>query len=124
MGRHSTINKGRMWRWNRGGGGETTRRGNNGGDGNNDDANGDSGNATLMMAAVTAVVAAAMAMTMGCDGNGGDVDNGSDSSGGNAGDDDDGNDDGNGIYHVYLHLKKWMSILNIILDQYKASLKT
>jgi hypothetical protein len=37
---------------------------------------------------------------------------------------DDGNDDGNGIYHVYLHLKKWMSILNIILDQYKASLKT
>ena len=91
-----------------------------GGDGNNDDANGDSGNATLMMAAVTAVVAVAMAMTMGCDGNGGDVDNGS----GNAGDDDDGNDDGNGIYHVYLHLKKWMSILNIILDQYKASLKT
>ena len=77
-----------------------------------------------MMAAVTAVVAAAMATTMGCDGNGGDVDKGSDSSGGNAGNDDDGNDDGNGIYHVYLHLKKWMSILNIILDQYKASLKT
>ena len=77
-----------------------------------------------MMAAVTAVVlAAAMAMTR-CDGNGDDVDNGSDSSGGNGGDDDDGNDDGNGIYHVYLHLKKWMSILNIILDQYKASLKT
>jgi len=77
-----------------------------------------------MMAVVTAVVVAAMAMTMGCDGNGDDVDNGSDSSGGNGGDDDDGNDDGNGIYHVYLHLKKWMSILNIILDQYKASLKT
>ena len=76
-----------------------------------------------MMAAVTAVVAAAMALT-GCDGNGGDVDNGSDSSGGKGGNNDDGNDDGNGIYHVYLHLKKWMSILNIILDQYKASLKT
>ena len=30
-----------------------------------------------MMAAMTAVVAAAMAMTMGCDGNGGNVDNGS-----------------------------------------------
>jgi hypothetical protein len=50
MGRHSTINKGRMWRQNRGegedgGGGETTRHGNDGGngDGNNDDANGDSG---------------------------------------------------------------------------------
>ena len=50
MGRHSTINKGRMWRWNRGGegrvvGGETTRRGNDGGDGDgdNDDANSDSG---------------------------------------------------------------------------------
>ncbi len=42
-----------------------------------------------MMAAVTAVVAVAMAMTMGWDGNGGDVDNGCDSSGGNAGDDDD-----------------------------------
>jgi len=77
-----------------------------------------------MMAAVTAVVlAAAMAMT-GCDDNGDDVDNGSDSSGGNGGNDDDRNDDGNGIYHVYLHLKKWMSILNTILDQYKASLKT
>ena len=42
--KHSTINKGKMWRWNRGGGGETKRRGNDGGDGNNDDANGDSGN--------------------------------------------------------------------------------
>ena len=77
-----------------------------------------------MMAVVTAVVATAMAMTMVCNGNVDDVDNGSDSSGGNGGDDDDGNDDGNGIYHVYLHLKKWMSILNIILDQCKASLKT
>ena len=47
-----------------------------------------------------------MVMTMGCDGNGDDVDIGSDSSGGNGGDDDDRNDDGNGIYHVYLHLKK------------------
>ena len=50
MGRHSTINKGRMWRQNRGegedGGGETTWHGNDGGDGDgdNDDANGDSGN--------------------------------------------------------------------------------
>ncbi len=76
-----------------------------------------------MMAAVTTVMAVAMAMT-GCDGNGDNVKNGSDSSGGNGGDNDDGNDDGNGIYHIYLHLKKWMSILNIILDQYKASLKT
>ena len=62
MGRHSTINKGRIWRWNRGGGGEMTRGGNDGGDGgdggdgNNDDANGDSGNATSMMAAVTTAV--------------------------------------------------------------------
>ena len=66
----------------------------------------------MMAAVTTAVAAVAMAMTMGCDGNGSDVDNGSDSSGGNAGDDDDGNNDSNGIYHVYLHLKKWMSILN------------
>ena len=65
------------------------------------------------MAVVTAVVAAAMAMTMGCDGNGDDVDNGSDSSGGNGGDDNDGNDDGNGIYHVYLHLKKWIQSSNL-----------
>ena len=67
--------------------------------------------ATSVMAATTTAVAAAM--TMGWDGNG------SDSGGGNG-----GNNDGNAIYHVYLHLKKWMFILNIILDQYKASLKT
>ncbi len=66
-----------------------------------------------------------MAMTMGWDGNGNDVDNSGDSGGGNGGNDNDGNNDGYSIYHhVYLHLKKWMSILNIILNQYKASLKT
>ena len=91
MGRHSTINKGRMWRWKRGGGGETTRCGNDGSNGNNDDANGDSSNAMSMMAAVTMAVAAAIAMTMGCYGNGFDIDNDSNSSGGNDGDDDNGN---------------------------------
>ena len=47
MGRHSTINKGRMWQRNRGegedggGGGEMTQHENDGGDGDGD--NGDSG---------------------------------------------------------------------------------
>ena len=50
----------------------------------------------IAMAAATMAVVAAMAITVECDGNGDDVDNGGDSGGGDDGNGNDSNNDGNG----------------------------